>query len=189
MIKNILGTLLMAACIVGGAFAANMLKPNAGPVVIAESVATARAAEAEAEEEARSQAKDQPGHDDHSARAASSGGHGAAPKPGSRSYYKFSRQFLVPVVGAGDVQSLVIIDLNLEVEPHMTETIFSMEPKIRDALMTELMKLSNEGRFQSRLTDPENYAELRSRMLGAVHRVLHDGVYDVLILDIARQDK
>lgn len=187
MIKNLIGTLIMAACIVGGGLAANMLKPAAQPVIIAESVATAQAADAQAE--AVTHGKDSPRHDDVPAAGGGHGkGHGNAAKPGSHAYYKFTRQFLVPVVSNNNVQSLVILDLNLEIEPDKTEAIFSIEPKIRDVLMTELLALSNEGRFEARLTDPANYAEIRERLLAAVHRVISDGVYNVLILDIARQD-
>lgn len=183
MIKNLIGILIMAACVAGGAFGAYSLKPAAEPVIIAESVATAQAGDAEAA--SVTHGKETPKQDD---APKAGGGHGEASEAGSRAYYKFTRQFLVPVVSEGNIQSLVILDLNLEVEPNMTEKIFAVEPKIRDVLMTELLALSNEGRFAERLTDPANYAEIRERLLAAVHRVTSEGVYNVLILDIARQD-
>ncbi|GGD12342.1 hypothetical protein [Aquisalinus flavus] len=184
MIKNLVGGFIMVIFVIGGAIAADALKPgdkrffgNAAPAATAaapgENAGPAGAENAGAQE--KSSKKD---------------AHGGNPaNTGSTAYYKFSRQFIVPVVSDSNVQSLVILDLNLEIDPNLGESLYAMDPKLRDVIMTELIALSNEGRFARRMTDPSNYAEIRMRLLTAVQTVQAKGVRDVLILDLARQDQ
>lgn len=43
------------------------------------------------------------------------------------------------------VQSLVILNLNLEVDTSISQELFSKEPVLRDNIMTTLVKLSSGG--------------------------------------------
>lgn len=185
MIKNLVGGFIMAVFVIGGAIAADALKPgekrffdNAAPDSEAHGEDAASGAEKADASKEKSSKKDSHG-----------GGHGEPAATGSTAYYKFSREFIVPVVSDSNVQSLVILDLNLEIDPNLGESLYAMDPKLRDVVMTELIALSNEGRFARRMTDPSNYAEIRMRLLTAVQTVQAKGVRDVLILDLARQDQ
>lgn len=202
MIKNLIGGALMFLFILGGAVAADALKPGAKlffPSGAQDHADGEKAGDEHAEpDHGKKAAKDDHAEEDdgHEADAKKDDGHGAkgghgepAPKAGGSMYYKFSRQFIVPVVDGSSIDSLVILDLNLEIEPGLSEDAYALEPKIRDSLMTELLALSNEGRFESRLTDPANYAEIRARLLAAARVVMPKGVKEVLILDMARQDQ
>ncbi|NHK26327.1 flagellar basal body-associated FliL family protein [Parvularcula flava] len=186
MIKNLVGGIIMVIFVIGGAIAADALKP--GEKRFFENAETGGGHGDEAE--ASADAHGEPAKEKKTAKKdAHGGGHGEPAMTGSTAYYKFSRQFIVPVVSDSNVQSLVILDLNLEIEPNLAEDLYAMDPKLRDVIMTELIALSNEGRFDRRMTDPANYAEIRTRLLAAVQTIQQKGVRDVLILDMARQDQ
>jgi flagellar protein FliL len=118
--------------------------------------------------------------------------HGSSDEPsGSDSEYgfmKFSRQFIVPVIRTDNVNALVVIDINLEIAPESTENAYSREPKIRDALLSALLRLSNEGAFEDNLLEEDNIDWIRAQLLTAAQSILGEDATDVLILSIARQD-
>ena len=103
-------------------------------------------------------------------------------------YMKFSRQFIVPVIHNNGVSSLVVLDINLELSPSANDDIYAKEPKIRDALLSTLLKLSNNGAFDERLLHEENLAEIRASLLHAAEEILGEDVAGVLILNIAKQE-
>lgn len=123
------------------------------------------------------------------AKRGSSGGHGGG---GSESaaygYLKFSRQFVVPVVDPTGVGALVVMDINIEVPPDVTESVYLQEPKLRDAMLNTLLSLSNKGAFNGRLLEPANIDMIRARLLEAAQSVIGEDAQGVLILSIARQD-
>lgn len=103
-------------------------------------------------------------------------------------YVKFSRQFIVPVVNTNGVNSLFVLDISLEVDSSQSEDAYAKEPKLRDAILNALLKLSNEGAFSNQFLREENIANIRSRLLEAAQPILDGQVNDVLILSISRQD-
>lgn len=203
MIKSLIGGILIAVFVIGGAVSADMIKPVPGAASHAKASSGHGGGHGKGEESgkhpsgppdslksAAAEKKDahgKPAKGGHDSDGGHGGDHGEAPKSGT-TYYKFSRQFIVPVVNGRNVQSLVILDLNLELDAALSEKAYEMEPKLRDRIMTELLGISSEQRFEATMTDPENLSVIRSRLLSASRSVLSDGVHDVLILDIARQD-
>lgn len=107
---------------------------------------------------------------------------------GEYGFVKFGRQFIVPVVKPDGVNALVALDINLEVPSSVTETVYAREPKVRDALLSTLLRLSSEGAFNARFTNAENMDQIRAELLEAARAVLGDDVHEVLILSIARQN-
>lgn len=103
-------------------------------------------------------------------------------------YVKMNNQFIVPVVQKGRVSALVILSLSLEVKPGLGERIYAIEPKLRDALLQVMFDHANSGGFAGSFTDAANLVLLRRALLEAAMRVAGDGVSDVLIVDIVRQD-
>ena len=98
------------------------------------------------------------------------GDHGKSDGHGDDSDYgflKFSRPFIVPVMDGDESDSLVVIDINLEMPPSTTETSYALEPKLRDAILRSLLALSNEGAFSGRLLEEENLDGVRTRLLEA----------------------
>ena len=50
---------------------------------------------------------------------------------GDSVYYKFSREFVVPIMRSGQVESLVILHISLETDESTSDDLFSEEPNIR----------------------------------------------------------
>lgn len=120
----------------------------------------------------------------------SKGGHGGgeASENNGSSIMKFSRQFIVPVIRQNGVGSLVALDINLELSESADENVYLREPKLRDAILSALLKLSNEGAFNDQLLQPENMEDIRAGLYASAQSILGDDVSGVLILNIARQD-
>ena len=107
---------------------------------------------------------------------------------GDSVYYKFSREFVVPIMRGGQVESLVILHISLETDEATSDDLFSEEPKLRDNIMTTLIELSNDGRTLIELTDVSNYETMRSMILMNLQSAISDGIKNVLIVDVAKQD-
>ncbi|NNL90303.1 MAG: flagellar basal body-associated FliL family protein [Marinicaulis sp.] len=135
------------------------------------------------DDKGKSENKKQKASKDNSGKKTSDYGNGS-----QYGYLKFSRQFIVPIIRENRKNSLVVLDINLEVPSSITETAYSQEPKLRDAIMRSLLQSSNEGLFNDQLLESENLEDIRQRLLGAARSVLEDDVHQVLILSIARQD-
>ncbi len=118
------------------------------------------------------------------------GGHSDAKADDSTSsgFMKFSRQFVIPVLDKSGVSSLIVMDINIEVPPGVAESVYLREPKIRDAMLSALLKLSNAGAFSARLLDKANLDDVRAELLTAARSVIGADAQNVLILNITRQD-
>lgn len=115
--------------------------------------------------------------------------HGETDDSTSVSYLKFKRQFVVPVMERGKIDALVIMNLNLELNGDAPENVYSLEPKLRDAITRELLTMSDNDVFGKKLTSAESYETLRDTLLRASKAVVPEGIKDVLILDVARQEQ
>lgn len=111
-----------------------------------------------------------------------------AASSGDSAYYKFSREFVVPIMRGGQVKSLVILHISLETEPSISEQLFTEEPKLRDNIMTTLIGLSNDGRTLEELTNVNNYETIRAMVLMNLNDAISDKIKNVLIVDVAKQD-
>ncbi len=178
--KQLIPSLIAGVFIViggaGGYFVKNMGSAEA-------STASAGHGEASGHGEKESSGHDKP-------KADKGGGHdkeesGAS---GDIAYYKFTREFVVPLIRNERVESLVIINLNLEVDSSESQKLFSMEPKLRDNIMTTLIKLSNDGDTLHTLTDVDHYETIRSMVLANLQGAISESIQNVLILDMAKQD-
>ena len=107
---------------------------------------------------------------------------------GASAYYKFSREFVVPIMRGGQVKSLVILHISLETDTETSDSLFTEEPKLRDNIMTTLIELSNDGRTLEELTNVNNYETIRSMILMNLNDAISDGIKNVLIVDVAKQD-
>ena len=195
MIKKILGSALLIVSVVGGAVAADFVKHRAASE---DTEATKKGSKKDSHSKASKKDK----ADGHGKKDKKSDGHGKIDKKGGSkghgdlssmidgpSYLKFKRQFVVPVLKGNEIEALVIMNLNFELDGSAPDNIYSYEPKLRDAIVRELLTLSDKGIFGEDLTTPQNYEMLRSTLLEAGQQVLSEGIRDVLILDIARQDQ
>ncbi len=104
------------------------------------------------------------------------------------SYYKFSREFVIPLMREEQVDALIIMNLNLEVDSDFSGSLFSKEPKLRDNIMSTLIALSNDGRTLDNFSNVESYETIRSLILKNLNSELGPGILNVLILDMAKQE-
>jgi len=106
----------------------------------------------------------------------------------SLEYVKLNNQFVVPVVHGSKVASLVVMSLSIEISAGQKETVFSLEPKLRDALLQVLFDHANAGGFDGTFTSGEKMRDLRGTLFEAAYSILGPIASDVLVVDIVRQD-
>lgn len=105
-----------------------------------------------------------------------------------RDYAKLNNQFVVPVVENGTVAALVVLSLSVEVNTGENQLVFAQEPKLRDAFLQVLFDHANSGGFSGSFTSTTNMRSLRDGLRESAQRIVGDNVYDVLIVEIVRQD-
>lgn len=103
-------------------------------------------------------------------------------------YMKFSRQFVAPIVTAGRPQAMMILDVNLELDPSMADSAYAEEPKLRDAILKILLRQASEGKLQAMFHQPELLEETRAKILDETRAIIGDGVKSVLIMDVGYQE-
>ena len=188
--KHIISAIVAVVCILIGGITGHFVK-NGLSAAASTSGHEAPAADTHGASDGHgAETKDSHGaKDSHKPRKASSG-HGGHGGSGSSDvvYFKFTREFIVPIMHDRKVESLVILNINLEADSSVSQNLFSMEPKIRDNIMTTLIQLSNDGRTFENITDVESYETIRAMILLNLQKVLSSGIENVLIVDIAQQD-
>ncbi|WP_428408212.1 hypothetical protein [Hyphococcus sp.] len=115
------------------------------------------------------------------------GGHGADEDVGGVTYMKFSRQFVIPVMRRGKPKSMVILDINIEVDNSLNESAYSLEPRLRDALLTRLLALAGEDMLPQMLEDVDKMEYMKSALLETSREIMGDAALNVLILDLGIQ--
>lgn len=103
-------------------------------------------------------------------------------------YVKLNNQFVVPVLKAGRVASLVILSLSVETTGDQKATVYEREPKLRDIFNEVLFSHANSGGFDGVFTDIAKMDVLRKALSEAARSVLGGSQTKILITDIVRQD-
>lgn len=103
-------------------------------------------------------------------------------------YVRMKNQFVVPVVKEERVAAMVVLGLSLETELGTEDTIYTREPKVRDAFLRVLFDHAHIGGFDGTFTESERLSVLRVALLEAAQSVLGPQISDILITDIARQE-
>lgn len=104
-------------------------------------------------------------------------------------FVKLNNQFVVPLLSNGEVASLVIVSLTLEIRSGQREQVFNSEPKLRDALLTTLFAHANLGTFSGRFTEVRKIEALRTSLEETANSIMNGNVHSVLITDLVRQDQ
>lgn len=107
---------------------------------------------------------------------------------GEHEYVELHNQFVIPVVADGQIASLAVLSLTLEVSPGVSTSVFAREPRIRAAFLQLLVDHANAGGFQGAFTEASNLAFLRAALKERANDELGPIVSDVLITEIGRQD-
>lgn len=122
------------------------------------------------------------------ASASDGGGQGGEGPASATEFVKLNNQFVVPIIRADEVASLVILSLTLEVKTGSSEAVFAAEPKLRDSFLQVLFDYANANGFDGAFTQSGRMAQLRKALSEPARAILGDTVADVLIVDIVRQD-
>lgn len=106
-----------------------------------------------------------------------------------REYVKLSNQFVVPIVQNERVSSMVVMTLSVEVQEGQGQTVFDIEPKVRDVFLNVLFDFAAIGGFDGAFITNGNL-DIVTRNLTDAARKIFGGelISDVLIFEIARQD-
>jgi flagellar basal body-associated protein FliL len=192
--KNIIAAIIVIVCIVAGGVGGNFLRSmSSGPSDHAEKAEKpAKDAHGEKKDDGHGEKK----KDDHGKKpekekkkdSHGSDSHGGESAESEVYYFKFTREFVVPIIREGRVHSLIILNLNLEADGSIASNLQSMEPKLRDNIMTSLITLSNDGTTFESITSVENYELIRSTVMDNLQSVVASGINNVLIVDMAKQD-
>lgn len=103
-------------------------------------------------------------------------------------YVKLNNQFVIPVVNEGDVSSLVVLSLTLEVDANGQDQVYQHEPKLRDVFLQVLFEHANAGGFDGAFTDGRQMTLLRDALRESAKKTFGSRIRDVLIVDLVRQD-
>lgn len=106
-----------------------------------------------------------------------------------KNYVRLNNQFIVPVMEGGRVGAMVVLALGIETNGVASDYVFTYEPKLRDEFLRILFDHANTGGFRGTFTDGSKLVPLRRALLEVARKTLGPtSVFDVLIIDIARQD-
>lgn len=103
-------------------------------------------------------------------------------------YVKMNNQFVVPVVHGAKVTALIVMSLSIEIASGNKETVFEVEPKLRDSFLQVMFNHANAGGFDGVFTEGEKMSDLRGSLFEAAREILGEVATDILIFDIVRQD-
>lgn len=115
------------------------------------------------------------------------GGHGAEEDVGATSYMRFGRQFVVPVVEHGKPKTMVILDINIEVDNTLNESVYTLEPRLRDALLARMLELAAQGMLPQMLEEADKMDATKAALLETSRTIIGDAALNILILDIGIQ--
>lgn len=160
--KPILALVIILLGIVGGGAAGIMLRPVPDPEEIAK-------AEMEPKVDPNAQPVVGPSSD--------------------RAFVEIGPQMIIPIVEGGRTRALMLFELAIDVPTGRVEDVHAIEPRLKDAFLTEFLRMSQAGAFNENFTDNRVIGELRGSLTRAAQRLIGDDVAEVLILDIMRQEQ
>lgn len=106
-----------------------------------------------------------------------------------KEYIKLSNQFVVPIVEKDRISSMVVMTLSVEAPVGQGQTVYDLEPKIRDVFLRVLFDYAAIGGFRGAFLNNENLDAVRLNLKNAARENFGtDLISDVLIFEIARQD-
>lgn len=164
--KILIPIILILLAVAGGGAAGFFLKP--APEAPAEG-ADAHAEDAGAGEEETAEA-------------------GGAEEVQARTYVQIGRQFIIPIVEGRETQALMLFELAVDVPIGYGDVVFDQELRLRSAFNDVLFSMSHTGAFSENYTDDLIIAELKSKLGAAVERYVDTPTYEILILDMLRQE-
>ncbi|WBU53457.1 hypothetical protein [Paracoccus sp. SCSIO 75233] len=112
-----------------------------------------------------------------------------AAEKAATAYYAFPTQFFVPVMRGGNLDGTMVLSLSVEMPEDAEAAVLRDKLRLRDALLRRLLILSNTGAFDGNFTTEPRMRRIRTELLEAAQAVSDNAIANVLIEDIARQDR
>lgn len=119
------------------------------------------------------------------------GGHDRPGEGLELAYVPLQKPFVVPVFDGEKVVAMVVLSISVEVPAdHEPEaTVEAIEPRLRDALLKSMFLHANSDGFSGTFTTGRKIEDLKASLLASAREVMgQEGVFEVLITEIARQD-
>lgn len=184
--KKLLPVLIALFGLGGGLAAGAVLKPEAAAMTVADGGhGDADSGHGESADHGASDGhgSDDGGHGDNHA----GGGHGDGSGSSEFVYVGLEKPFFVPVLREGKQNTLVRLDIHLEIPESLEELVHKHDPKLRDAFLRTVMNFSHQGGF-ARVHGGEGFTILRDSLLVSARSVLGSDVKAVLIGEILTRD-
>lgn len=106
-----------------------------------------------------------------------------------KQYIKLKNQFVIPIVRDDRISSMVVMTLSVEVPDGKGQTVYDIEPKIRDVFLRVLFDFAAIGGFDGAFATNGNLDVVRNGLNEAAHQTFGtDLINDVMIFEVARQD-
>ena len=105
-----------------------------------------------------------------------------------RTYVSVGTQTIIPVVEGKKTTALMLFELAVDVDPSAHDQAVMAEPRLRDAFLRALLKMSSTGAFNETYTQDWIIDELRQNLGKEARRFLGDALREVLVLDVIRQE-
>lgn len=105
-----------------------------------------------------------------------------------RTYVSVGTQTIIPVVDGDKTTALMLFELAVDVDPSAHDQAVMAEPRLRDAFLRALLKMSSTGAFDETYTEDWVIDELRRNLGDQARRFLGDSLREVLVLDVIRQE-
>lgn len=102
-------------------------------------------------------------------------------------YMKFGRQFVTPLSATRN--SLMILDIQIELAPAAGDAAYGLEPRLRDAFLQVLLDAASREVLAGVIEDPVLLEDLRAALLERAKAEIGPDALSVLILDIAVQHR
>jgi len=108
--------------------------------------------------------------------------------PAATETLRLTNQFLIPLIEGGQLRSMVVIGLALELARGHEVSLARDEPKLRALFLQHLFDYANLGGFDGVFTSGEALTGLRRGLREEARAELGQAVHDVLITELVRQD-
>lgn len=103
-------------------------------------------------------------------------------------YVKMNNQFIIPLLGADRINSMVVLSLSVEVAPEAKDMVLAKQPKLRDQFLQVLFDHANIGGFSSSFTNTTAMDGLKQTLLEVAQKYVGPEVHAILVTDIVRRD-
>ncbi|WP_375262476.1 flagellar basal body-associated protein FliL [Palleronia sp.] len=102
-------------------------------------------------------------------------------------FVRFQNQFVIPLIANGEVAAMVVMTLNLEVDPGVDARALEREPRLRDRFLRVMLDHAATGGFDGVFTSNGQINRLKTALIETASQEIGAGVRDVLILDMNKQ--